>query len=70
MNDYVRTGTVPCQERFKFGAADPVLCKTAYLIPVVIDRTCALMRVSEVPGKLMLLIGNDTLQVLEARDSI
>ena len=62
--------TIPCQERFKFGAGDPVLCKTAFFIPVVIHGTCALMRVSVVPGKLMLLIGKDTLKVSEARDLI
>ena len=78
MNDYVHSlkklnlkyWTIPCQERFKFGAADQVLRKTAFFIPVVIDRTCALMRVSVVPGKWMLLVGKDTLKVLEARDLI
>ena len=77
-NDYVhsltklklKSWTLPCQERFKFGAGDPVLCKTAYFIPVVIHRTCALTRVSEVPGKLMLLIGEDTLKEEEARELI
>ena len=28
--------TLPCQEGLKFGAGDPVVCKTAYLIPVFI----------------------------------
>ena len=78
MNDYVHSfkqlkleyWALPCQERFKFGAGDPVLCETAYFIPVVIHRACAFMRVSIVPGKLMLLIGTDTLQVLDARDLI
>ena len=75
MNDYVHSlkklrlkyGTLPCQERFKFGAGDPVVCKTAYFFPVLIHGTCAIMRVSVVPGKLMLLIGKDTLKILEAR---
>ena len=31
-----------------------------YFIPVVIRGACAIMRVSVVPGKLMLLIGKDT----------
>ena len=78
MNDYVHSlkklklkyWTIPCQERFKFGAGDPVLCKTAFLIPVVIHGAFAFMRVSVVPRKLMLLIGKDTLKVLEARDLI
>ena len=34
---------------------------------VVIHGACAFLRVSEVPGTLMLLIGEDTLQVLEGR---
>ena len=59
--------TLPCQERFKFGLGDPVVCKTAYFIPVFIHKACAIMRVSAVPGNLMLLIGRDTLKVLEAR---
>ena len=59
--------TLPCQERFKFGAGDPVVCKTAYFIPVLIHGACAIMRVSMVSGKLMLLIVKDTLKVLEAR---
>ena len=73
MNDYVHAHkkklklkywTLPCQERFKFGAGDPdpVVC-----IPVLIHGACVVMRVSVVPGKLMLLIGKDTLKVLEAR---
>ena len=74
MNDYVHSlkqlklkyWTLPCQERFKFGAGDPVVCKTAYFIPVLIHEACAIMRVSVLPGKLMLLIGKDTLKVLEA----
>ena len=37
------------------------------LIPVFIHEACAIMRVSVVPGKLMLLIGKNTLKVLEAR---
>ena len=52
--------TLPCQERFKYGAGNPVVCKTAYFIPVFVHGACAIMRVSEVPGKLMLLIGQDT----------
>ena len=52
--------TIPCQERFKFGAGDPVLCKTGCFLPVLIHGACAVMRVSVVPGKLMLLIGKDT----------
>ena len=52
MKDYVHSliklklkyWTLPCQERFKFGAGDPVLCETAYFIPVVIHRACAFMR--------------------------
>ena len=48
--------TLPFQERFKFGAGDPVVSKTAYIIPVLIRGACAIMRVSVVPGKLMLLI--------------
>ena len=73
MNDYVHSlkkmthWTLLCQERFKFGAGDPVVCKTAYFIPVLILGACAVMRVSVVPGKLMLLIGKGTLNVLEAR---
>ena len=75
MNDYVHSlqklklkyWTLPCQERFQFGAGDPAVCKTAYFIPVSIHGACAIMRVSVVPGKLMLLIGKDTLKVLEAR---
>ena len=69
MNDFVHAlkklqlkyWTMPCQERFKFGAGDPVLCKTAYFISVVIHGACALMRVSIVQGNLMLLMGKDTL---------
>ena len=59
--------TLPCQERFKFGAGDPVACRTAYFIPVFFHGACAIMRVSVVPGKFMLLIGKDTLNVLDAR---
>ena len=59
--------TLPCQERFKFGAGDPVVCKTAYFIPFFIHAPRAIMRVSVLPGKLMLLIGKDTLKVLEGR---
>ena len=58
---------LPRQERFKFGAGDSVVCKTAYFIPVLIHGACAIMFVSVVPGKLMLLIGTDTLKVVEAR---
>ena len=66
MNDYVHSleklelkyRTLPCQDRFKFGAGDHVV---AYFIPVLIHGACAIMRVSEVLGKLMLLIGKDTL---------
>ena len=76
MNGYVRSlnklklesWTLPCQERFKFGAGDPVLCETAFSNPVVIHRTCAFMRVSVVTEKLMLLIGKGTQTLLEARD--
>ena len=50
-----------------FGAGDPVLCETAYLVPVATHGPCAFLRASEVPGTLMLLIGEDTWQVLEAR---
>ena len=53
--------------RFKFGAGDPVVCKTAYFISVLIHGACAIMRVSVVSGKLMLLIGKDKFKVLEAR---
>ena len=75
MNDHVHSlikmklmcWTLPCQERFKYGAGDPVVCKTAYFIPVLIHEACAIMRVSVVPGKLMLLIDKDTLQVSEPR---
>ena len=75
MNDYVdslkelklKYWTLPCQERFKFGAGDPVVCKTAYFIPVFIQGPCAIMRVSVVPRNLILLIGKDTSKVLEAR---
>ena len=71
MNDYVHSvkklklkyWTLPCQKLFKFGAGHPVVCKTAYFIPVLIHGACGV--VSVVPGKLMLLIGNDTLKVLE-----
>ena len=52
---------------FKFGASDPVVCKTACFMPVFLNGACAIMRVSVAPGKLMLLIGKDTLKVLEAR---
>ena len=62
--------TLPCQERFKFGAGDPVMCKTANFIPVFIHGACAITRVSVVPGKLVLLIGKDTLKVLEARNDL
>ena len=72
MNDYVdslkklklKYWTLPCEERYKFGAGDPVVCKTAYFIPVLIRGACA---TCAVPGKLLLLIGKDTLKVLEAR---
>ena len=48
MNDYVHSlkkltlkyWTLPCQERFEFGAGDPVVCKTAYFIPVKIHGAC------------------------------
>ena len=68
MNDCVHSlqyWTLPCQGRFKFGAGDLVVGKTAYFIPVLTHRARATMRVS-VPGKAMLLIGKDTLTVLEA----
>ena len=72
MNDYVHSPkklklkylTLPCQERFKFGADDPAVCKTAQFIPVLIHGDHASFRGSR---KLMLLIGKDTLKVLEAR---
>ena len=75
MHDYVHSlkklklkyWTLPCQGSFKFGAGDPVVGKTAYFIPVFVHGACAVMRFSVVPGKLMLLIGKDTLKVLEAR---
>ena len=54
-------------ERFKFGAGDRVVCKTAFTVPVVVHGACAIMRVSVVPRKLLLLIGKDTLKVFEAR---
>ena len=74
MNDYVHSPkklklkywTLPCQERFKFGAGDPVVCKTACFIPVLVHGACAIVRASMVPGKLMLLIGKDTLQDLRS----
>ena len=71
MNDYVQSlkkklkltyWTLPCQERFQFGAGDPVVCKTAFFIPVLMHGACAIMRVSLVPRNLMLLIGKDTLK--------
>ena len=75
MNDYVHSlielklkyWTLSYQQRVKFGAGDPVLCETAFFVPVVMHGGCAFLRFSEVPGKLMLLIGEDALQVLEAR---
>ena len=78
MNDCVRSlkklelkyWTIPCQERCKFGAGSPVLCETAYFFPVATHGAYAFMRVSIVPGKLILLIGKDTLKVLVARDLI
>ena len=59
MNDFVHSlkklklkyWTLPCPERFKFGAGDPVVCKTAYFIPVFIHGASAIMRVFVVPGK-------------------
>ena len=70
MNDFVHSlkklklkyWTLPCQERVKFGAGDPVICKTANFIPVLTHGACVIMRVSVVPRKLMLLIGKDTLK--------
>ena len=59
--------TLPCHERFKFGTGDPVVCKTACSIPVLKRGACAIMRVSEVPGKFVLLRGKDSLKVLETR---
>ena len=44
--------TLPCQERFKFAAGDPEVCKTAYFISVLIRGACAIMRVSVVPTKI------------------
>ena len=60
MNEYVHSlkklklkyWTLPCQERFKFGAGDPVVCKTAYFIPVFAHGACAIMRVSMAPRKI------------------
>ena len=51
MNDHVHAlkkltlkyWTLPCQERFKFGAGDPILCKTDYFIPVMTHDACAFM---------------------------
>ena len=40
--------TLPRWERFKFGAGDPVVCKSAYLLPVMVHGACAIMRVSVV----------------------
>ena len=48
----LKNWTLPCQERFKFGAGDPVVCKTAYFIPVFIHGACTIMRVSVVPWKI------------------
>ena len=42
----MRYWMLPCQERFKFGAGDPAVCKTAYFIPVLVHGTCAVMRIS------------------------
>ena len=75
MNDCVRSlkklklkyWTLPCEERFDLGAGDRFFCKTAYFIPVLIHGACAIMHVSVVPGKQVLLIAKDTLKVLEAR---
>ena len=73
LNDFVHSlkklklWTLPCQERFKFGACDLVVCKTACFIPDSIHEAPAVMRVSVTPRKLMLLIGKDTLRVSEAR---
>ena len=75
MNDYVHSlkklklkyWTLPCEERFRFGPGDPVVCKTAYFIPVLIHGACAVVRVAVVPGKLVLLKGKDCLKVLKAR---
>ena len=52
MNHYVHSlknlklkyWTLPCQERFNFGAGDPVVCKTAYFIPVLMHGACAIIR--------------------------
>ena len=59
--------TLPCLERFKFGAGDPVVSKTAHPLPVMVHGACAIMRVSVVSGKLMLVTGKAILKVLEAR---
>ena len=71
MNGYVHSlknyWTLPCQERFKFGTGAPAVCKTAYFIPVLKHRACAIIRLSVVPGKLMQLIGKDTFKGSEAR---
>ena len=75
MNDFVHSlkklklkyWTLPCQERFKFGAGDSVVCKMAHFITVLIHGACAIVCASVVPGKTMLLIGKDTLKVLEVR---
>ena len=58
MNDYVHSHkklklmywTMSCQERFKFGAGDPIVCQTAYFIPVLIHGACAIVPVSVVPA--------------------
>ena len=61
-------GIPPCQVIAAMPIlCDPALCETAYFVPVATHRACAFLRVSEVPGTLMLLIGEDTWQVLEAR---
>ena len=60
MNDYVhsltklklKNWTLPCQERFKFGAGDLAVCKKAHIMPVLIHGACEVMRVSVVPGKI------------------
>ena len=75
MNDYVHSlkklklkyWTLPRQERFKFEAGDPVVCRMAYFIPILIHGACAIIRVSVVQVKLKLLIGKDSLKVLVAR---
>ena len=44
-----KSSTQPCQDGFKFGAGDLVVCTTAaYFVPVLIHEVRAIMRVSVV----------------------